>query len=142
LLAKGEIFSIPALEPKRPSANQNAFLDLVALTNQFRTIMTNLGDLPPPLRFAAPAKAIIAWRLSEWSSDGKTTNDWSKIGVGLENAQGRMGVVRKGSLMLELFEFAQVGRRGHVYYVDCFDGLDRRKVGSRSFYTAVSLGCL
>lgn len=26
--------------------------------------------------------------------------------MGLENAEGRMGVVRKGSLMLELFEFA------------------------------------
>jgi hypothetical protein len=97
LQANGERFSISALEPKRPSIDRNAFLNLVALTNQLETIMTNLGDLPPSLRFGAPGRAVVAWRLSGWSSDGKTTNDWTKIGKELENAHGLLDLINAAS---------------------------------------------
>ena len=90
---KGERFSIATLEPNHPSADQNACLALVALTNQLKTIMTGLGDPPPTLRFAAPGKAVVAWQLPGWSSDGKTTNDWNKIGHELENAHGLLDLI-------------------------------------------------
>jgi hypothetical protein len=93
LRANGEQLSIPALEPKRPNADRNAFLDLVALTNQLESIMTNLCDLPPSLRFGAPGKVVVAWRLNGWSSDGKATNDWTQIGQKLENAHGLLNLI-------------------------------------------------
>ena len=85
LKAEGEEFSIDRLAPQRPPPDQNAYLGLEILTNQISSLLTNLDDVPLSLRFAAPGKGIVAWRLKEWKSfDRKTTNNWSRIEPALE----------------------------------------------------------
>ncbi len=79
LKSSGEVLSVAALEPQRPSADQNAATGLMGLSNRLDTVMSNLDNTPPMLRLSSPGHAIVAWRLKEWSRDGKTTNDWSKV---------------------------------------------------------------
>jgi len=86
LRAKGQVASVAALEPKQPAPAQNAAIALISLSNRLESVVTNLDDLPPMLRFVRPGRAIVRWRLKEWSSDGKKTNDWTKVGAGLERA--------------------------------------------------------
>jgi len=85
LRAKGQVLSIVDLEPKRPAAEQNVAITLINLSNRLETVITNMGDLPLTLRFVSPGRAVVPWRLKEWS-DGKTTNDWSKVASELERS--------------------------------------------------------
>ena len=39
------------------------------------------------MRLAGPGRAVVAANLNEWSSDGKTTNDWQLLGMGLDRVQ-------------------------------------------------------
>jgi hypothetical protein len=94
LKAKGEELSVAALEPKRADADQNAFLALVQLSDRLSVVFTNLEDSPPSLRFVAPGRVIVAWRLKEWKSDRKTTNDWKRIGLKLQEARELQRLIR------------------------------------------------
>ena len=95
LKSQGEVFSVAALEPNRPSADQNVALGLISLSNRLETVMSNLENTPPMLRLASPGHAIVAWRLKEWSRDGKTTNDWTKVGEELEKSEDLLDLIRK-----------------------------------------------
>ena len=92
LKAKGEEILVARLEPRHPPKNENAFIDLATLTNRSEAILTNLEG-PLELRFVAPGKAIVAWRLKQWSDDGKTTNDWSKLGSEVDGARELLDLV-------------------------------------------------
>src|SRR6266404_532605 len=86
LKATGKVVSVAALEPKRPAPDQNAAIALISLSNRLETVITSLDELPPTLRFVSPGRAIVAWRLNEWSPDGKQANDWTKVGAELERS--------------------------------------------------------
>jgi len=87
LRANGEVYSVAALEPKHPPADQNAFVDLTNLADRLKPIVKHLDDAPPQFRFAAPGKEIVAWRLNQWGKGGNLTNDWSRLGPELEEAR-------------------------------------------------------
>src|SRR5689334_16977518 len=93
LRKQGEELSVAALEPKRPPADQNAALFLLPLTNRILSLKTNLENIPPSLRLAAPGRAVVAWRLKEWSRDGKTTNRWNEVGSILNPARKLLGEI-------------------------------------------------
>jgi hypothetical protein len=87
LAVKGEVLSLGELKPKRPASDQNLFAVLLALTNRLESIASNLDIAPPSLRLTSPGRAVVVAKLEEWSDDGKTTNDWRRVGLGLEQAQ-------------------------------------------------------
>ncbi len=94
LKANGEEILVARLEPRRPPVNENASIDLARLfTNRFEAILTNMADAPPGLRFIAPGKAIVSWRLKQWSDDGKTTNDWSKLASQMDEARELLDLI-------------------------------------------------
>ena len=43
-------------------------------------------DAVPELRFAAPGREIVMWRLNQWGWHNKITNDWSSLGPELDQA--------------------------------------------------------
>ena len=94
LKSRGEVLSVAALEPKRPSPGQNAAMDLISLSNRLETVMSNLDNTPPTLRLASPGHAIVAWRLKEWSRDRKTTNDWSGVEEELGKSEELLDLIR------------------------------------------------
>jgi hypothetical protein len=129
LRAKGEVYSVVALEPKHPPAEQNAFADLTNIANRLEPIVIHLDDAPPPLRFAAPGKEIVAWRLNQWGRNSKITNDWSRLGPELEEARELLGLLhaaarkpaydsgfdyRKGFLVFQLGSLALVKRPAEI----------------------------
>jgi hypothetical protein len=87
LAVKGEVLSLGELKPKPPASDQNLFAALLVLTNGLEGIVSNLDIAPPSLRLTAPGRAVVAAKLEEWSDDGKTTNDWRRVGLGLEQAR-------------------------------------------------------
>jgi hypothetical protein len=93
LQGKGEVLGVAWLEPRHPPENENAFTALVGLTNKFGAILNKLAAGPPPLRFAAPGKAIVSWRLNQWSGDDKTTHDWQKLASQMNKARELLGSV-------------------------------------------------
>jgi len=95
LKSRGEVLSIAALEPKRPSRGQNAAIDLMSLSNRLETAMSNLDNTPPALRLASPGHAIVAWRLKEWSRDRTTTNDWNRVEEELGNTRELLDVIHQ-----------------------------------------------
>jgi len=86
LKAKGEILSSAALRPKPLSQQDNAALDLLSLSNRLGTVMSNLDNTPPTLRFSSPGQAVVVWQMEHWCLDGKTTNDWNQVGVELNKS--------------------------------------------------------
>ena len=86
LAVKGESLSLAELKPKRPTSDQNVFTKLLTLTNRLGVIVSNLDIAPPSLRMTSPGRAVAVARLEEWSHDGKTTNDWQRLGQALEQA--------------------------------------------------------
>ena len=99
LKANGEVYSVAALEPKHPPAEQNVFPDLADTASLLERIMKHLDDAPPPLRFAAPGKEIVAWRLNQWGRNRKITNDWSRLGPELEEARAVLAEARSRALV-------------------------------------------
>jgi hypothetical protein len=93
LRASGEVYSVAALEPKHLPADQNAFLDLTNIAGKLEPMVKHLDDAPPPLRFAAPGKEIVAWRLNQWGRNTKITNDWSRLGPELEEARSLLDLL-------------------------------------------------
>jgi hypothetical protein len=93
LEAHAEKLSVVAVEPKHPSADLNCFADLVKLTNRLSTVVTNI-DPPPSLRFVAPSRAIVAWRLNEWRVERKTTGDWTGIAFTLVRERDLLAQLR------------------------------------------------
>jgi len=87
LTRNGEQLSIAAMEPKRPSPDQNAAPLLSPLTNAIETSAATWQNPPPALRFPEPGKALVTWRLKEWSRDGKRTNNWERVGAQLLQAR-------------------------------------------------------
>jgi len=87
LKANGEVYEVAALEPRHPAVEENAFTDLVNFAGLWEPDVKHLDDAPPELRFAAPDKEIVAWRLNQWGRNTKITNDWSRLGPELEAAQ-------------------------------------------------------
>ncbi len=98
LSERGERLSVATLEPKRPAPDQNSAIVLRELTNTFAGFTTNWDNLPPSLRFAAPGRAVITWRLTEWSRDGKVTNNWDRIGGQLQQAQGTVDTIHSAAM--------------------------------------------
>ena len=87
LKANGEVYSVAALQPKHPPAEQNVFAALTSIANRLEPMVKHQDDAPPPSRFAAPGKAIVAWRLNQWGRNGQITNDWSRLGPELDAAR-------------------------------------------------------
>src|SRR6266481_4780065 len=63
LRAKGQVASVAALGPKQPAPDRNAAIALISLSNRLESVVTNLDDLPPMLRFVQAGRAIVRWRL-------------------------------------------------------------------------------
>jgi hypothetical protein len=95
LKSRGAILSVSALEPHRPSIGQNAAIGLMSLSNRLATVMSNLDNTPPLLRLCDPGHAIVAWKLPEWSRDGKVTNDWTKVGKELDDSAELFNQIRE-----------------------------------------------
>jgi hypothetical protein len=95
LKSSGEVLSVAALEPQHPSADQNAAIGLISLSNRLDTVMSNLDNTPPMLRLSSPGHAIVVWRLKEWSRDGKTTNDWSKVEEELGKSEDLLDLIHR-----------------------------------------------
>lgn len=95
LKSRGEVLSVSALQPNHPPGDQNAADGLISLSNRLQTVMSNLDNTPPTLRLASPGHAIVAYELKQWSRDGKTTNDWSKVGEELANCSELLDEIHK-----------------------------------------------
>ena len=78
LKARGERLMVAELEPRRPSAERNAVLALLGLTNALSPFQSNSYDLPPAGRFAAPGRMMTVWQFDTWAED-KKTNDWWRV---------------------------------------------------------------
>jgi hypothetical protein len=87
LALNGETLSLAKLKPRRPTSDQNAFTELLKLTNQLEVTVSIRDVAPPSLRLSSPGRAVVAAKLDAWSDDGKTTNDWQRLGLGLEQAR-------------------------------------------------------
>jgi hypothetical protein len=92
LEARGEKLSVAAVEPKHPGADQNGFADLAKVTNRLSTVMTDM-DPPPSLRFAAPGRAVVAWRLKEWTSERRGSKDWTELEPALDRERDLLAVL-------------------------------------------------
>jgi len=90
----GEKLSVAELKPEVPPTNQNAALEVLDLSNRVSAVVSNLGSVPPSLRFVEPGKAIVNWR-AEWWADSKTTNTWRQIDAGLATDPGLRKSVRE-----------------------------------------------
>ena len=66
LQARGEKLTVAELVPPRPSAEQNAAVELVRLMDELGSLDASLCDLPPSLRFTSPGKAVVCSRRNEW----------------------------------------------------------------------------
>ena len=78
LKARGERLAVGELEPRRPPAEQNAVLALLALANEISQLHPNVNAMPPAGRFAAPGRMMTVWQFETWAED-KRTNDWPRL---------------------------------------------------------------
>jgi hypothetical protein len=93
LAAQSERLSVSAVEPKRPPIDQNGFAELAKVTNRLASVVRNI-EPPPSLRFAAPGRAVVAWRLEEWTSDRGESRDWTEVALALDRERDLLAVLR------------------------------------------------
>ena len=86
LAAKGETLEYKELLPPKPAPEQNAALDLFALTNDLEPFF-DLAKFSPSLTILiAPGRAAASWRRNSWEIDKNNTNSWDKFGPEIEKA--------------------------------------------------------
>ena len=98
LSSKGERLAVADYEPADPPSGQNAFDDILALTNQLRAVVKSLDAVVPSLPFTAPGRAIAVSQLDRWSNDGKTTNTWDDLNAELEKGQDMLSALHAAIL--------------------------------------------
>jgi hypothetical protein len=81
---RGEVLAVPALEPARPLAEDNAALTLMAWSNRWDAILTNHLRSPHSLRFATPGRVIVTATQSQWNADGEIVDDWEEVRTDIE----------------------------------------------------------
>ena len=96
LARRGERLSVAGLKPKPPAPEQNMFIDLLALTNQVRTITSNLDLVSPSMRVSSPGRAVVLSKLDHWSHDGMT-NDWQQLGEELKQARSTIDALESAA---------------------------------------------
>lgn len=88
------MLSVSALEPRRPSPDQNVVPALLSLTNRLKDVLTNSGIYPPSLRFVAPGRAVVTAGLKEWLVGGKATSTWARVERDLAGAEDVLAGIR------------------------------------------------
>lgn len=79
LAAQGGKLDYRELLPPKPSPEQNAAVDLIALTNDLKPFFTLATDAPLSMEFIAPGRAKVSWRQDWWLVDKNSSNSWEKF---------------------------------------------------------------
>jgi hypothetical protein len=86
LAANGEKLEYKELLPPRPAPEQNAALDLFALTNDLKPFFDLAKSAPPMTILIAPGRAVAPWWQNSWEGDKNTNDSWDKFGPEIEKA--------------------------------------------------------
>ncbi len=78
LEGKGETLSVSPLKPKRPPDEDNVAIALMALSERLKASSTNAAIFPPGIRFAAPGRAVVIWKMQQWLS-GEEAITWERL---------------------------------------------------------------
>lgn len=73
------------LVPPAVNPQSNAFLAMLALSNQISVTFSNLGTLPPAGRWTSKGTVVAATKLSRWRN-GKQTNSWEQVDDALQRS--------------------------------------------------------
>ncbi len=94
---RGEVLAVPALEPARPLAEDNAALTLMAWSNRLDAILTNHLRSPYSLRFVVPGRVIVTATLTRWNSDREAAHDWEDLRQDIERDADLLAALRKAA---------------------------------------------
>ena len=86
LEAKGEKLNIADWLPPKVAPEQNAALDLFALTNTLKPFFHMELDAPSRMHFVSQGRALVSWQRDSWSDD-KKTNTWTQFGEEIRAAE-------------------------------------------------------
>lgn len=87
LKAKGEKLGIAELLPAPVPAEQNAALDLFALTNEFKEFRKMSEQAPPRMRMVTPGHAVASGQWNTWPVSETESNSWIKFSAEIEPAK-------------------------------------------------------
>jgi hypothetical protein len=87
LAAQGEKLNIADLLPPPLPPEQNAALDLFALTNEVQSLKDILTSAPPSIKIPSPGRAIATWQWSFWPVSDKQSNTWAQFETEIQPAR-------------------------------------------------------
>lgn len=86
LAANGEKLDYKELLPPKPAPEQNAALDLFALTNDLTPFFDLAKFAPSMTILTAPGRAAPSWQQNSREIDKNNTNSWDEFGPEIEKA--------------------------------------------------------
>jgi hypothetical protein len=90
LTAQGEKLKIADLLPSPLPPEQNAALDLFALTNEVQSLRSIYTSAPPSMRILSPGRAIASWQWSFWPLSDKQSNTWAQFETEIQPARSTL----------------------------------------------------
>jgi hypothetical protein len=87
LRAVGEKLAVSELTPPRSDRGQNAFTDLLALTNELKALSSALSNPPSQMKYVAPGRAAASWQMERWRDPEGRTNHWNSLQLEFEKGE-------------------------------------------------------